>query len=58
MWDGAGFLLQRKKSARQMESGTRPFAKCAKERGTHDVNCAEEIKGLGHPPTSHNAVYG
>src|SRR5271168_4007756 len=30
--------------------GTRPFAKNAKERGTHGVGDASEIKSLGHPP--------
>ena len=30
--------------------GTRPFAKNAKERGTHGVGDASEIKSLSHPP--------
>src|SRR5579863_1863801 len=30
--------------------GTRPFAKNAKERGTHFAGRAGEVKGLGHPP--------
>ena len=31
--------------------GTRPFAKNAKERGTHWVGDGDEIKNLGHPPS-------
>jgi hypothetical protein len=30
--------------------GTRPFAKNAKERGTHRVGDASMIESLGHPP--------
>jgi hypothetical protein len=30
--------------------GTRPFAKNAKERGTHFAGRAGEVEGLGHPP--------
>jgi hypothetical protein len=34
-------------------SDSRPFAKNAKERGTHCVGNAPKIKSLGRPPEAH-----
>ena len=41
-----------KSSWRAGISDSRPFAKNAKERGTHRIANARKIKCLGHPPVS------
>ena len=43
------FRIGRRSCATAGVRGTRPFAKCAKERGTHCVGDGSKVKSLGHP---------
>jgi len=47
--EGLGSQADRPSIAAANVRGTRPFAKTAKERGTHCIGAGGDIKSLGHP---------